>query len=254
MILRPAPVAGATPAARSPRSDCSEPIRSLAARHEFMAPVRLIVADDHPLVLFALESLIAGFPNLQIVARAQTISQLMEEATRQDFDVVLMDLYMSGPDREEGYDAIRRFRGKFGQKAIVVLTMESDPGALQEVLELQIDALVSKRDRIDLIPVAIMSAMAHEQYAGPIVRELLARASVEQRCEEVRRILTRRELEVITHYASGRGVTEIATLLGRSVKTISAQKCAAMKKLSLANDVELYRFAAECGVARGEHA
>jgi two-component system, NarL family, captular synthesis response regulator RcsB len=132
--------------------------------------------------------------------------------------------------------------------------MESDPGALQEVLELQIDALVSKRDRIDLIPVAIMSAMAHEQYAGPIVRELLARASVEQRCEEVRRILTRRELEVITHYASGRGVTEIATLLGRSVKTISAQKCAAMKKLSLANDVELYRFAAECGVARGEHA
>ncbi len=254
MMWKPAPAAETIPAAVSASPERRERLRPMPGRHELASPVRVIVADDHPLVLFALESLIAGFPHLQIVARAQTIPQLMEEAAHQDFDVVLMDLYMPGPDQQEGQDAIRRFRREFGQKAMVILTMESDPTALREVLELQVEALVSKLDRIDLIPVAIMSAMAREQYAGPIVRDLLARASIEQRCEEVRRILTRRELEVLTHYASGRGVTEIATLLGRSVKTISAQKCAAMKKLSLANDIELYRFAVECGVVRGEHA
>ncbi|RQG99859.1 response regulator transcription factor [Paraburkholderia dinghuensis] len=218
---------------------------------EYTAPVRVIVADDHPLVLFALESLITSFANLQIVARAQTASQLFEEAARQDFDLVVMDLHMPGQGGEEGYDVLRRFRQRFAQKAVVLLTMETNAAALREALELDVDAVLSKRDRIDLIPVAIASAIAHEHYVGPVVRDLLLQASRAQRREKVHQILSRRELEVFTHYASGLGVTEIAGLLGRSVKTISAQKCAAMKKLSLDNDVELYRFAEECGVAHG---
>lgn len=226
----------------------------MTAITEITAPVRVIVADDHPLVLFALESLIAGFPNLRIVARAQTAPQLFEAAARQDFDLVLMDLYMPGQGGEDGHDtghdAVRRFRQRFPQKAVVVLTMETNPAALREALELGVDAVLSKRDRMDLVPVAIVSAIAREHYVGPVVRDLLAQASRAQRREEVHRILSRRELEVLTHYASGLGVTEIAGLLGRSVKTISAQKCAAMKKLSLGNDVELYRFAVECGVAQ----
>jgi DNA-binding NarL/FixJ family response regulator len=61
-------------------------------------------------------------------------------------------------------------------------------------------------------------------------------------------MLSRRELEVFTQYASGLGVTEIAARLGRSVKTISAQKCTAMRKLALHSDAELFRFAVEHGV------
>jgi two-component system, NarL family, captular synthesis response regulator RcsB len=61
-------------------------------------------------------------------------------------------------------------------------------------------------------------------------------------------LLSRREMEVFTQYAAGLGVTEIATRLGRSVKTISAQKCTAMKKLALHSDVELFRFAVDHGV------
>jgi len=219
---------------------------------ELAAPVRLIVADDHPLVLFALETLISGYPNLRIVARAQTVPELFAQAASHDFDLALMDLHMPGDGGEEGYGALQRFRQRFAQKPVVVLTMETDAAALHEALELDVNALLSKRDRMDLIPVAIVSAIAHEHYVGPVVRDLLARASRARLREQVHQLLSRRELEVFTHYASGLGVTAIAGLLGRSVKTISAQKCAAMKKLSLGNDVELYRFAVECGVAQGE--
>jgi two-component system, NarL family, captular synthesis response regulator RcsB len=229
-----------------------EHARNMPEPHEIALPVRMIVADDHPLVLFAVENLITGFPNLQIVARAQTVPQLFEAATQHDFDVALIDLYIPGWDGQEGADVIRRFCSEFSHKTVVVLTMETDPAVLREVAELPVGGLISKRDRIDLIPVAIMSAVAHEHYAGPVVRDILAQASLVKRREEVHRILTRREFEVLGHYASGMGVTEIASLLGRSVKTISAQKCAAMKKLSLGNDVELYRFAVECGVVPGE--
>ncbi|MFP3589971.1 LuxR C-terminal-related transcriptional regulator, partial [Paraburkholderia sp. SIMBA_055] len=80
---------------------------------------------------------------------------------------------------------------------------------------------------------------------GPAIRALLADATLSRRIDYVRQVLSRRELEVLTHYATGRGVTEIALRLGRSVKTISAQKCTAMRKLSLQSDADLFRFAVE---------
>ena len=99
---------------------------------------------------------------------------------------------------------------------------------------------------------AVITALARECYLGPAVRSLIAQAMVNRRLDFVRQILSRRELEVFTQYASGLGVTEIAARLGRSVKTISAQKCTAMRKLDLNSDAELFRFAAEYGVVPEE--
>lgn len=215
-------------------------------------PLRLLVADDHPLVLFALDNLIATLPNMRIVARAQTVGQLFDEAARHPFDIVVMDLHMPGDGYEEGHAAIRSFQREHAGKPVVVLTMDDDARVLREALELDVEGVLSKRDRIDLIPVAIASAMAREQYVGPSVRDLLERAAREERHAHVHQVLSRREYEVISYYATGLGVTEIANLLGRSVKTISAQKCAAMKKLALTSDIELYRFAIDCGVVHVE--
>ncbi|MEX3824072.1 response regulator [Paraburkholderia sp. BR14312] len=237
--------------------DHDEQRACLAARNmtdtaDLAAPVRVIIADDHPLVVHALDSMLTNYPNVQVVACARSVPELFEVAARNAFDLLLMDLYMALPGELDGLEAIRAFRAGFPHKAVVVLTMESEASVLRKTLDMEVDAVLSKRDRIDLIPVAILSAMAHEQYIGPVVRDLLTEAARAERREEVHRILTRREFEVITHYATGLGVTEIAGLLGRSVKTISAQKCAAMKKLALGNDIELYRFAVECGVTQGE--
>ncbi|MBN3855301.1 response regulator transcription factor [Paraburkholderia sp. Ac-20340] len=221
---------------------------------EQAAPLRILVADDHPLVLFALDNLISALPNLRIVARAQTVGQLFEEALRHEFDLVVLDLHMPGDGYDEGLDAIRAFQREHVGKPVIVLTMDDDARALREALKLEVGGVLSKRDRIDLIPVAIASAMAHEQYIGPAVRDLLEKAVREERHAYVHQLLSRREYEVISHYATGLGVTEIAKLLGRSVKTISAQKCAAMKKLALTSDIELYRFAIDCGVVSTDDA
>jgi two-component system, NarL family, captular synthesis response regulator RcsB len=215
---------------------------------ESNTPIRAIIADDHPLVLFAIESLMSAFPNVQVVGRAVDTDELFEQADRIEFDLVVMDLYMPGAAGTDEFEAIRQFKRRYPNVALVVLTMETESVALQKVISLGVDALVSKRDRIDLIHVAVVTALAHECYIGPAVRKLIADAAVVQRLEFVRDLLSPRELEVLTHYASGASVTEIAARLGRSVKTISAQKCAAMRKLALHSDTELFRFAVEHGV------
>jgi DNA-binding NarL/FixJ family response regulator len=211
-------------------------------------PVRAIIADDHPLVLLAIENLISGYPNMEIVGRAADATELFAEVDRGSCDLVLMDLYMPGGSDGSGLEVVRQFKSRYPDIALVVLTMETEAAELQKVISLGVEGLVSKRDRIDLIHVAVITALARECYVGPAVRALIADASATQRLDYVRKILSRRELEVFTQYASGYGVTEIAARLERSVKTISAQKCTAMRKLALHSDAELFRFAVEYGV------
>jgi two-component system, NarL family, captular synthesis response regulator RcsB len=210
--------------------------------------VRTIIADDHPLVLLAIENLISGYQDIQVVGRATDATELFTEVERNPCDLVLMDLYMPGGFDGHGFDAVKQFKERYPNVALVVLTMETQASALQRVISLGVEGLVSKRDRIDLIHVAVVMAMARECYVGPAVRALIADATFTQRLDFVRAMLSRRELEVFTQYALGFGVSEIAVRLGRSVKTISAQKCAAMRKLSLQTDAELFRFAVEHGV------
>ncbi|WP_027803449.1 response regulator transcription factor [Paraburkholderia dilworthii] len=215
---------------------------------EICTPVRAIIADDHPLVLLAIENLMGGFPNMEVVGRAADTTDLFAEVDRTGCDLVLMDLYMPGSADGSGVEAVQQFRSRYPGVALVVLTMETEAAALQSVISLGVHALISERDRIDLIHVAIVTALAGECYLGPAVRAVIADATAMQRLDFVRSVLSRRELEVFTQYASGLGVTEIAGRLGRSVKTISAQKCTAMRKLALNSDAELFRFAVEHGV------
>ncbi|HYS63893.1 MAG TPA: response regulator transcription factor [Paraburkholderia sp.] len=219
---------------------------------DISTPVRAIIADDHPLVLLAIENLIGGYPNMQIVGRAADATELFMEVDRNPCDLVLMDLYMSGGSDLEGLEAVRQFKMRYPDIVLVVLTMETEAATLKKVISLGVEGLVSKRDRIDLIHVAVVTALARECYLGPAVRSLIADAMVNQRLDFVRQMLSRRELEVFTQYASGLGVTEIAARLGRSVKTISAQKCTAMRKLDLNSDADLFRFAVEHGVVPEE--
>lgn len=214
--------------------------------------IRTVIADDHPLVLLAMENLLSGFPNMKIVGRASDSSGLFAEAEREPCDLVVMDVHMPGGAYGDGLETVARFKARFPEVALVLLTMESEADALQRAVSLGANAMVSKRDRIDLINVAIVTALARECYLGPAVRAHLADASRARGLDEVRQLLSRRELEVFTQYAAGLGVTEIATRLGRSVKTISAQKCTAMKKLALHSDVELFRFAVDHGVVTDE--
>jgi DNA-binding NarL/FixJ family response regulator len=223
-------------------------------------PVRVLIADDHPVVLFALENLLSRFSHLRVVGRACTFSELFEEADRREFDVAVVDLHMpctGNRDQRNAGDAydphnphnpLSRFHQRFPNASLIVLTTEQAPDTLRRLLDFEVDGILSKQDPIDLIPLAIMSAMARERYVGPVMRELLARGPASLNRADACRLLSKREREVLMLYASGMNITAIAARLGRSIKTISAQKCSAMKKLALSNDAELYRFVTECGL------
>jgi two-component system capsular synthesis response regulator RcsB len=218
----------------------------------FTQRIRLAVADDHPLVVLAIERLIENVPNIDIVCRAQDSTELVEALDHNVIDVVIVDFFMPGGTYGDGVELIQHIVQHHPEAAIVVLTMTNDADLIARALDAGANAVVSKQDRLELIYVAIVTVLADEDYLGPSVRALLAGASSASTVDLIRQKLTRRELDVIGRYARGGNVTEIARELGRSVKTISAQKCAAMRKLELATDAELYRFAYDSGLVQSQ--
>jgi two-component system capsular synthesis response regulator RcsB len=214
----------------------------------FTQRIKLAVADDHPLVVLAIEKLIGSFPNIDIVCRASDSTELDEALTANDCDVVIMDFFMPGGRHGDGVNLIRHISDRFPDVSIVVLSMMADADLVERAIEAGAKAFVSKQDRLELIYVAIVNVLANEDYLGPSVRMLLADAHAGSRADQIRQKLTHRELDVIARYAKGGNVTAIAKDLGRSVKTISAQKCSAMRKLGLMSDADLYRFAAQIGL------
>ncbi|WP_321794305.1 response regulator transcription factor [Caballeronia sp. J97] len=210
--------------------------------------VRLAIADDHPLVILAVERLAGNFPNVEVVSRSTNSTQLEESLARGECDVAIIDFFMPGGRYGDGIELIQHMANLYPDVRIVVMSRSSDAALVKQALEAGAHAFLSKEDRLDLIYVAIVSVIANETYLGPAIRRTLALADAESHARFIRQRLTSRELEVIERYARGSNVTEIAKELDRSVKTISAQKCAAMRKLDLSTDADLYRFIADSGL------
>src|SRR5580704_14069852 len=170
----------------------------------FTQRIRLAVADDHPLVVLAIERLIANVQNIEIVCRAQDSTALVEALDNQECDVVIMDIFMPGGLYGDGVELVQYIVEHHPKTAIVVLSMTNDAGLVARVLDAGANAVVSKQDRLELIYVAIVTVLADEDYLGPSIRVLLADATSANRVDMIRQKLTRRELDVIGRYARGR--------------------------------------------------
>jgi two-component system, NarL family, captular synthesis response regulator RcsB len=207
--------------------------------------VRLAIADDHPLVILAVEKLAGNFPNVEVVSRSANSTHLEECLARGGCDVAIVDFHMPGGRFGDGVELIQHIAERYPDIRLVMLSRDDNALLVKQALDAGAHSFLSKEDRLDLIYLAIVSVVSNETYLGPAIRRSLAVANAEGHARFIRQRLTSRELEVIERYARGANVTEIARDLGRSVKTISAQKCAAMRKLDLSSDADLYRFVAD---------
>jgi two-component system, NarL family, captular synthesis response regulator RcsB len=207
--------------------------------------VRLAIADDHPLVILAVEKLAGNFPNVEVVSRNINSSQLDDSLANDECDVAIVDFHMPGGRFGDGVELLQHIANRYPEVRVIVLSRDDSATVVKHALDVGVHAFLSKEDRLDLIYLAIVSVLANETYLGPGIRRSLAAANAEGHARFIRQKLTSRELEVIERYARGANITEIAKELGRSVKTISAQKCAAMRKLDLSSDADLYRFVAD---------
>jgi len=213
-----------------------------------VAAIRIIVADDHPIVRSGIRSVLDGAHGISVVAEAGCPDSLIAAIeSAQGCDLVVTDLNMPGTQVVDGMPLLHLLRRRWPRMPVMVLTLMDNLGVLQLAMAAGARGMMLKTDALVDLPTAVRQIAAGETYISASLREKW-RAADEVAASVPRTPLSPRESEVLRLFVRGMTVSEIAQYLHRSIKTVSRQKMSAMAKLRLTSDIEVYEYAREQGL------
>ena len=212
-------------------------------------PLKVILADDHPLVLvggrLALEN-----ANFTLLGAAKATDELLAMLAdhKDDCDILLTDFLMPSDRQDDGFLLIETIIGDFPQIPLVMLTMINRPAALQAMLARGVRGIIDKRAPMDELAIACRAVAKGETYLSETLLEILNEA--DDTSESMPgQTLSPREKDIIRLYVAGYSLQEIAQKEGKSVKTISRQKRDAMRKLGVQHDTQIGDYVRDHGLA-----
>lgn len=212
--------------------------------------IRVLIADDHAIVLQALRSVLLRAGDIEVIGAARDGATAVKEALRLYPDVVLLDYYMPGMD---GAEATRRIKEKLPHAKIVMLTGAEDEAARMSAVEAGVSGYLTKDTALQQIVEAVRDVHAGKVLIPPsVLAELLQRlVAMRKKTEEARKLaslLTQRELEVVRAIAAGESNKEITERLYISMHTLRNHLRNVMAKLDCRSKTEVLTLALRHGL------
>ena len=210
--------------------------------------IRVIIADDHPIVRMAVTEAFAALHGYHIVATASSGLELLNTLHKVRCDLVVTDLAMCWDEPEtDGLSLIWRLRRKYPAIPVVVFTMTTNDSTIQDLVQAQVAGIVTKNESMrELMRVCQSARPGCKTAVSDTVAQHLSTFDTP---EDIKRKLklSWKEREIVQLIARGMSLTEIARRSGLAVSTISTQKMVAMRKLDLSSNVELIQYAMRHG-------
>jgi NarL family two-component system response regulator LiaR len=212
-----------------------------------MKKIRLLVADDHPLIREGLRTLLSTEPDLELIGEASDGIEVVEKAAKLNPDIILMDLVMP---KKDGLQAIIEIKQINPNISILVLTSFSEEDKVFPAIRAGALGYLLK----DALPEELLKAI-HEVYRGmpslhpSIALQLLREINRPSELSKTDNPLSERELEVLRFIAQGLTNQEIAARLVLSEWTVRTHVRNILTKLHLANRTQAALFAMREGIA-----
>lgn len=202
--------------------------------------VRLLVADDHPVVRLGLRSLVATTMDLAVVGEAATASETLRLGREKAWDVMVMNL--SFPDGS-GLEVLSSLRDERPDVAILVFSMHVDGQLALRALRSGASGFISKDSPPNVVLEAIRRTAAGRRYVSDWLAEQLVMAAGDDQPGPLHTRLSEREFQVMLRLARGERPGQIADRLALSVKTISTYRARIVEKLGVATNAEIATYA-----------
>ena len=230
-----------------------------------LQPIRVLLADDHDLLRQGLTLLLGLQPEIQVIGEARTGREAVAQVEHLAPDVVVMDISM--PDMD-GLEACRTIRAQNPTTNVLILTMHDSEGYFLQALRAGAAGYVVKK----AAPTELQAAISAVAQGGVFLYPGLARALVHAYLAQLSpssspsqakvqegshlaqelKVLTPRELEIVTLVAEGYTNQAIADRLILSIKTVQSHRANVMEKLGLRDITHLVRFALRHGLIDAE--
>ena len=207
--------------------------------------IRVLIADDHPIVRRGLMQIVAGQSDLAVAAECGDGEEALRLVETRPLDVAVLDIGMPGLS---GLEVLTRLRARHPNLPVLILSGYPESELAVRVLKAGAAGYLNKEMAPEELVAAIRRVAAGRRYVSPAVAELLA-GSVAGAGEPPHAALSDREYAVLLAIASGRTVTEIAHDMNLSVKTVSTYRTRVLEKMSMRNNAELMRYVVHQGLS-----
>lgn len=202
--------------------------------------IRILIADDHPVVREGLKQVISKASDITIAGEALNGQEVVDAVSKEQFDVLVLDLHMPGRD---GFEVLRYLRHAHPKLPILILSVYPEDQVGIRVLRAGAAGFLSK----DSAPKELINAIRKVYGGGKYVSQALAeRLAVEVAIHDhdlPHKVLSDREFQVLCMIASGKIIRDIALELALSEKTVRTYRDRLLEKMNLKNDVELTHYA-----------
>ncbi|WP_102157320.1 response regulator transcription factor [Zhihengliuella halotolerans] len=207
--------------------------------------IRLVIADDHPIVRAGLKALFDLEDDLAVVADVGTPAEAVDASLRENPDVVLMDLQFGSTQSQTGADATRRIRALDAPPYVLVLTNYDSDADILGAVEAGASGYLLKDSPPHELIAAVRAAAAGESALAPVIASRLL-----QRMRAPQVSLSAREIQVLELVAAGRSNPQVAAELFVSETTVKSHLAHIYSKLDVTSRTAAVAAARERGILR----
>jgi two-component system invasion response regulator UvrY len=204
--------------------------------------IRILIADDHPIIREGLKQIIAQAADLALGGEATTGQEVLDKVNAEPWDVVVLDINMPG---KNGLEVLRDLRRDRPTLPVLVLSIHSEGQLGIRALQMGAAGYMTKESAPKELLKAIRLVQSGHKYISPSLAEKLADSIGTDGTRHPHEVLTNREFQVFCLLTEGKLHQQIAGLLSISVKTVRTHRSRIFEKLDVKNDVELTRYAFE---------
>ncbi|HEY5471337.1 MAG TPA: response regulator transcription factor [Bacteroidales bacterium] len=201
--------------------------------------ISVLITDDHPVVRRGLRQILEDEDRIGLIHEAGNGKELFERMKEQKYDVILLDISLPG---RSGLDMISQIKKTQKSAAVLMLSIHSEEVYAIKAFKYGASGYITKSSAPEELISAIRKVSSGGRYISASLAEKMAETMLSESEKPLQQLLSSRELEVLGLFASGKSVTQIATELSLSPKTISTYRARLLNKLKLSTTAELIRY------------
>lgn len=202
--------------------------------------IRIILCDDHAMVRRGIRDTLCESSDIQVVAEAASYAEVREALRNHPCDVLVLDLNLPG---RGGLEVLASVRESHDSVRVLVVSMFPEDQYAIRALKAGAQGYLNKAGDPAQLVVAVRTLIQGKKYVTPAVSQMLVDHLSSPGSAALHAALSERELQTLTKIASGRRLSDIATELMLSPKTVSVYRARVLEKLKLTNNAELTVYA-----------
>jgi len=207
--------------------------------------IRVWIADDHRIVRRGIRQILEEPGDIAVAGEAGNKAEVLNAIREHDFEILLLDIAMPGGD---GLEILEQARQLKPELRVLMLTMYSEEQYALRALRSHAYGYLTKESAPEELLAAVYALARGEKYVTQALAEVLV-ADIDRETKPGHESLSDREFQILRKLASGKNLTEIATELSLSIKTVSTYRTRILAKLRLKNTAGMIRYAIEHNIA-----